>query len=77
MREKVKEWIKEDFKSTRKNTHSNTIAMMKSLDRCYGVIQFACNVLCKEYDEELARWWDDEMRPKFYKYEEDQIKNDY
>lgn len=71
MREKIKKWIEEDFESTRKNTHTTKTAMIQCLDRCYGVIQFACNVLCKEYDEELSKWWDDEMRPKFYKYEED------
>ena len=41
----------------------------KAIDRCYGVIMFAINNLFDDYNEELGKWWDDKMLPRFHNLE--------
>ena len=37
----------------------------KAIDRCYGAMMFCINNCFDDYNENLAKWWDDEMLPKF------------
>ena len=37
----------------------------KAIDRCYGAIMFAINNCFETYNENLAKWWENEMLPKF------------
>ena len=39
----------------------------KAIDRCYGAMMFCINNCFDDYNEELGKWWDDEMLPKFRK----------
>jgi hypothetical protein len=46
----------------------------KATDRCYGAVMFCMNNCFDDFNEELGKWWDDEMLPKFrelqsYQYE--------
>ena len=36
----------------------------KAIDRCYGAVMFVLN-FTERYDDSIAKWWDDEMLPKF------------
>ena len=42
----------------------------KAIDRCYGAMIFCINNCFDDYNENLAKWWDDEMLPKFRELEE-------
>lgn len=37
----------------------------KVIDRCYGAVMFAINNCFDNYNETVAKWWEDEMLPKF------------
>ena len=39
----------------------------KAIDRCYGAVMFFINYCTDEWDEEIAKWWDEEMLPKMRK----------
>ena len=39
----------------------------KAIDRCYGAVMFAINNCFETYNESLAKWWENEMLPKFRK----------
>jgi hypothetical protein len=41
------------------------IAIENAIHRCYGIIMFAINNCFEDYNDELAKWWDDEMLHKF------------
>lgn len=41
----------------------------KAIDRCYGAVMFCINNCFDDYNEELGKWWDDEMLPKFRELE--------
>ena len=41
----------------------------KAIDRCYGAMMFCINNCFDDYNENLAKWWDDEMLPKFRELE--------
>ena len=62
----IKGWIYDEYNEVCKGRNYN---IKSAIDRCYGVIMFGCNVLFKDYNEELAKWWDDEMLPKFRELE--------
>lgn len=57
----VKNWIRNEYKEVAKGNRD----IKAGIDRCYGVIMFACNALYDTYNEDLGNWWDDEMLPKF------------
>lgn len=61
MEEKVKQWIEREYKDVR--LHHGNVPMV--INRCYGVLMFVINELFDEYNEQLARWWDNKMLPKF------------
>lgn len=61
MEEKVKQWIKKEYKDVR--LYHGNVSIVRN--RCYGVLMFAINELFDEYNEQLVRWWDREMLPKF------------
>ena len=69
MEDKVKEWIEYEYNSTKK--WGDDCSVRHAIDRCYGVIMFAINSCFDKYNEELAKWWDNEMLPKFKKLEEE------
>ena len=58
MNERVKTWIE--------NTYENCIRFnsdpKNAVSMCYGALMF---VESETSDEELGRWWDNEMHPKF------------
>ena len=39
-----------------------------AVTRCYGATMFVLNFL-DSFDDSLAKWWDDEMLPKFRELE--------
>ena len=61
MEEKIKNWIEREYRDVR--FHGGNVSM--AIDRCYGILMFAINELFEDYNEELGRWWDREMLPKF------------
>ena len=77
MEKTVKAYIENEYKNVKKLIDSNSPLAKKygkstvnlSKTRCYGVIMFAINELFDDYNEELAKWWDDEMLPKFRELE--------
>jgi len=77
MEKTVKAYIENEYKNVKKLIDSNSPLAKKygkgtvnlSKTRCYGVIMFALNELFDDYNEELAKWWDDEMLPKFRELE--------
>ena len=66
MENKVKAWIEYEYKCA-KEYEGQSVA--NAIHRCYGVLMFAINNLFEDYNEELGKWWDDEMLPKFIKLE--------
>ena len=40
--------------------------------RCYGAVMFVINI--DDFDEELGKWWDNEMLPRFRELEMRKIK---
>ena len=65
MREKIKAYCEDEFRTCLIH-HSN---VEKAVDRCYGAVMFFINYMTPEFDEEIAKWWDDEMHPKFRELE--------
>lgn len=64
MKEKIKNWIENEYKDCVK-FKSNSYA---ALTRSYGVLMFGANELVSnEEAKELGDWWSDEMREKFLK----------
>lgn len=68
MEDKVKAWIEMEYKDQLR--HGDNCSAFHAVDRCYGVIMFAINNLFEDYNDELGKWWDDEMLPKFRDLEE-------
>lgn len=68
MEDKVKAWIKNEYKNQLR--WGDNCSASRAVDRCYGVIMFAINNLFTEFNEELSKWWEDEMLPKFRDLEE-------
>lgn len=66
MFEKVKAWCEYEIENVEKRGYNARNAVM----RCYGITMFVANELLG-YDspegQELAKWWDDEMIPRFQK----------
>lgn len=69
MENKVKEWIIREYENTKK--YGDNISARHAIDRCYGIIMFAINSLFEDYNDELGKWWDDQMLPKFRALEEE------
>ena len=69
MENKVKEWIVREYENTKK--YGDNISAIHAIDRCYGIIMFAINSLFEDYNDELGKWWDDQMLPKFRALEEE------
>ena len=71
MEDKVKKYIKEEYADTKMLLSRPIFVVSKSelihesITRCYGVLMFAINNLFEDYNDELGKWWDDEMLPKF------------
>lgn len=68
MEDKVKAWIEMEYKDQLR--YGDNCSASHAVDRCYGVIMFAINNLFTDFNKELAKWWDDEMLPKFRDLEE-------
>lgn len=68
MENKVKAWIESEYKYAK--TWGDDNSARHAIDRCYGIIMFAINELFNDYNDELGKWWDDEMLPKFRELEE-------
>lgn len=68
IKQKLKEYCEYEIKCVQNlgyNPHEATT-------RCYGATMFVLNM--DNYDEELAKWWDDEMLPRFRELERERIK---
>lgn len=66
MENKVKTWIEYEYKCVKTSMSTNhPYSVVNAIHRCYGVLMFSINNLFDDYNEELAKWWDDEMLPKF------------
>ena len=37
----------------------------KAIDRCYGAVMFCINNCFEDFNDELGKWWENEMLPKF------------
>ena len=61
MERALKNYCKEQFANC-KNHNAN---VEKAIDRCYGALMFCINNCFDDYNKNLAKWWDDEMLPKF------------
>ena len=68
MEDKVKAWIESEYQFQLR--WGDNCSASHAVDRCYGVIMFAINNLFTEFNEELSKWWEDEMLPKFRDLEE-------
>lgn len=58
---KVKEYCEYELDYTRRHGNVNL-----ALTRCYGAVMFVGNL--DGFDEELGKWWDDVMLPRFRNY---------
>lgn len=77
MKDKVKAYIEHEYKTVErliseetplaKRYGKETVRLSKT--RCYGIIMFALDTLFDDYNEELGKWWDNEMLPKFRELE--------
>ena len=73
MENKVKEWIEAEYNAVKRVLESTPLhfhyvrneLINNSLERVYGVMMFAVNNLFDCYNEELGKWWYDEMLPKY------------
>lgn len=73
MEQKVKDWILIEYKNVSRPINAEdsfmikyrNIAIENAIHRCYGIIMFAINNCFEDYNDELAKWWDDEMLHKF------------
>lgn len=68
----VQSWIEVEYDDLKYRGTPETIAC--TLNKCEGVVEFACSALFDEYNENLMAWWKNEMLPKFrelqrYQYE--------
>ena len=77
MENKVKTYIENEYKNIVRLINSNSPlaktygkdTVKLSMTRCYGIVMFAINELFDDYNEELAKWWDNEMLTKFKELE--------
>ena len=60
--ELCKEWIRREYNTCIKYDY---ISIRSAFDRSFGVIMFTLNDLLHYDDEELIKWWDEDMKPKF------------
>ena len=65
MERKLKNFCRQEY-SNCKNWGGN---VEKAIDRCYGAMMFAINNCFDDFNEDLGKWWDDEMLPKFRELE--------
>lgn len=65
MERNLKNYCREQFNNC-KNYGSD---INKAIDRCYGATMFCINNCFSEYNDELGKWWDDVMLPKFRELE--------
>lgn len=73
MENKVKNWIKAEYSSVKHvlesvpsmSPYTKNEFIHDSIERTYGVMIFAVNNLFDDYNEELGKWWKNEMLPKF------------
>lgn len=76
MKNKVKEWIEKEYKQA-KNWGVNKYSVQCATHRSFGVLMFAINELFDSYNEELGKWWEDEMLPKFRELENNTTTKDW
>ena len=77
MKEKVKEWIENEYKRA-KNWGVNKYSIQCATHRSYGVLMFAADELLGGVEEEeLGKWWDEEMLPKFRELEDNATTKDW
>lgn len=65
MERKLKNFCRQEY-SNCKNWGGD---VEKAIDRCYGAMMFAINNCFDDFNEDLGKWWDDEMLPKFRELE--------
>jgi len=78
MEDKVKAWIEAEYSSVKHvlesassiSFYTKNEFIHDSIERTYGVMMFAINNLFDDYNEKLAKWWGEEMLPKFRDLEE-------
>ena len=63
MQEKIKEYCYHELEMCKRWGYDP----QQALTRCYGAVMFVINM--DGFDEELGKWWDDEMLPKFRELE--------
>lgn len=63
LEEELKQYCEYEYSCLRYDSN-----IEKAIDRCYGAIMFVLN-FTEKYDDSIAKWWDDEMLPKFRKLE--------
>ena len=65
MERKLKNFCRQEY-SNCKNWGGD---VEKAIDRCYGAMMFVINNCFDDFNEDLGKWWDDEMLPKFRELE--------
>ena len=61
--DKLKEYCEHELKMVNRFGHDPH----EAVTRCYGAMMFIINM--DNFDDELEKWWDDEMLPKFRELE--------
>lgn len=61
MERALKNFCKEQFNDCK--NHGGSVE--KAIDRCYGAMMFCINNCFPDYNDNLGKWWDDTMLPKF------------
>lgn len=51
------------------NLYHHGGSVEKAIDRCYGAVMFAINNCFDDFNDDLGRWWDNEMLPRFRELE--------
>ena len=67
MEKDIKKWIEREYINTK--IYGDDLSTRHAIDRCYGAVMFCINNCFPSFNEELARWWENEMLPKFRKLE--------
>ena len=65
MERKLKNFCRQEY-SNCKNWGGD---VEKATDRCFGAVMFCINNCFDDFNEELGKWWDEEMLPKFRELE--------
>ena len=66
MLERAKNYCEYEYRVYRDHGKMHGASYEKMLDRCYGAVMCCCWGLPETEENEIGKWWDDEMRPKLY-----------